>query len=191
MVDEWQKQRKDALGLFHTTSLKRYIGLFVRNAERVFNKLEQVSQTEEYAKKGVDMQDYFMRFTLDSFAEIGFGVRLSSIEEEVNHFAIAFDTVQTHTERRGRMGDIWPLIERFNPPTDFEQKLSYMNDTILNIIEQRITQDDETLEQSPDALSSIILTARRNNNLAVTQAELRDFVMNFLIAGRLVFTKQY
>ena len=141
--------------------------------------------TKEYQEKGIDLQDYFMRYTLDSFVEIGFGVSLSSIEEDVNHFAIAFDKVQTHTERRGRLGVIWPLLEAIHPDKDYEMKLKYMNETCYNIIDNRIKQDDETLANSTDALSSIILQARKKNETQSTK-ELRDFVMNFLIAGRFV-----
>jgi len=137
----------------------------------------------QYKEKGIDIQDYFMRYTLDSFSEIGFGVKLRSIEEAVNHFAIAFDAVQTHTERRGRTGDIWPLIEAISPNKDFLQKLDYMNKTVNSIIQQQLNLDDATLAASTDALSSIILQNRKGVT-PYTQEELRDFVMNFLIAGR-------
>ena len=34
---------------------------------------------EDYASKGIDFQGYFMRYNLDSFCEIGFGVNINSL----------------------------------------------------------------------------------------------------------------
>ncbi len=42
-------------------------------------------------------QDAFMRYTMSSFGEVGFGSNLRCIEEEQNRFGIAFDFVQTET----------------------------------------------------------------------------------------------
>jgi len=181
--EEWKKHRNVTGTLFHTKSLKDYVHVFATNAHRMFTKFEEVKKGPEYVAKGIDMQDYFMRYTLDSFAEIGFGVKLRSIEEQVNHFAIAFDTVQTHTERRGRVGEFWPVLEKLKPNHDYEQKLKYMNETVNNIVQQRMSENDETLRASTDALSSIIMDTR-TNQLSYTEEEFRDFVMNFLIAGR-------
>eukprot|EP00339_Tiarina_fusa_P005094 CAMPEP_0117017186 /NCGR_PEP_ID=MMETSP0472-20121206/13457_1 /TAXON_ID=693140 ORGANISM="Tiarina fusus, Strain LIS" /NCGR_SAMPLE_ID=MMETSP0472 /ASSEMBLY_ACC=CAM_ASM_000603 /LENGTH=479 /DNA_ID=CAMNT_0004721485 /DNA_START=24 /DNA_END=1460 /DNA_ORIENTATION=- len=181
---EWQRHRNVTGSLFHTTSLREYISIFEENAKRIFATIREISQNSpDYQNRGIDMQDYFMRYTLDSFAEIGFGVKLRSIEEEVNHFAIAFDKVQTQSERRGRLGDLWPLWEKISPDRDYEQKLAYMNQTVNSIIETRMNQDNETLAASSDALSAIILKIR-TEDAKYTNEELRDFVMNFLIAGR-------
>lgn len=183
--NEWQKHKNAAMSIFHKTSLKEYVSIFTENANRVFTQLDKYHQSTEYQRNGVDIQDYFMRFTLDSFAEICFGVKLRSIEEDVNHFAIAFDKVQTFSERRGRLGRFWPIVEKIKPDRDFEEKLSYMNKTVNAIIENIKSHDDQTLENSVDALSAIILKVRKGT-VSYSDEELRDFVMNFLIAGRFV-----
>ena len=57
--------------LFLLSSLRKFVGVFNRNAHRLFDKMEKIRRSDKYKTEGVDMQDLFMRYTLDSFAEIG------------------------------------------------------------------------------------------------------------------------
>ena len=68
------------------------MSVFEKYAHQLLSHLESRGLTS-----GVDMQDYFMRYTLSSFGEAGFGAQLHAIEQEVNQFAVAFDYVQTKT----------------------------------------------------------------------------------------------
>jgi len=177
--EEWQRHRRLAQNLFHKKSLEAHVPVFIRAAERVADRLVALSKEKEYEQNGLDIQDFCMRATLDSFAEIGFGVALNSIDEERNEFAIAFDKVQTKTQLRNRQGELWPLIETIFPDRDFRQRLDYLNTLVHQIIASRKTQSLEEVQQSTDALSAMLA-----QGVDYSDEELRDFVMNFLLAGR-------
>ena len=68
---EWRDLRSSASKLFMVSSLRKFVSVFHKNAERLFARMESLRERPEYLKKGIDMQDMFMRYTLDSFAEIG------------------------------------------------------------------------------------------------------------------------
>ena len=169
--------------LFHVASLRDQVPVFERNADKLWERLRGEYTQPGVASRGMDMQDFCMRFTLDSFAEIGFGVQLNSIEQERNDFARALDVVQTITQRRGRKGNLWPLFEKIRPETEFQESLRYLNEVIESIIRQRMSLEEEILRASTDALSQVLVESmNRSNPYSLT--ELRDFVMNFLLAGR-------
>lgn len=188
--EQWKKHRKAAVKLFHTSNLRNYIEIFDKNSDLMITKLKSLKNQTQNERTGVDMQDYFMRYTLDSFCEIAFGISLHSINEEINHFAIAFDATQTQTVRKLRFGALFFLIKMFNPIENIEQQFSYINEIVNNMIHFQNSQSDEMLETRSDVLSSIILKGRKDKeNAKFSNEDLRDFIVNFLIAGRFVFTQ--
>lgn len=177
--DQWLEQRNTASHLFHLSKMKQYIEIFHDNAFRLFDKLDSLKDNGP-----IDMQDMFMRYTLDSFAEIGFGVKVDSINEDVNHFAKAFDFVQTWTNRRNRYGSLWKLKETISPPKEFNAHLKYMDEFCWSIIERRSGETEEELTGKLDLLSILLLTNIQKPEARKDRDEMRDFIMNFLIAGR-------
>ena len=154
--------------------LKQYVDIFHNNTATLFDKFSSLNEAS-----GIDIQDYFMRYTLDSFCEIGFGIQINSIAAESNHFAKAFDVVQYHSAIRGHFGKLWKIKEKIIRPTEFYKNLEYMDNFVFEIINERKKESPEQLAERSDLLSKL-LTANKN----ASNDELRDFVMNFLIAGR-------
>ena len=174
--ERWSKVREFASSLFHVSSLKQYVNIFDENAKNLFSQLDA-------NPNGIDMQDYFMRYTLDSFAEIGFGVKINSMKDDVNMFAKAFDLVQMHCNRRGRVGPfIWKAQETLFPPKEFKSSVDYMNDFVNTIIQQRKQDSKEQLLERGDLVSRLLVHEKCAFNQK--DEDLRDFIMNFLIAGR-------
>ena len=60
----------------------------------------------------------------------------------------------------------------------------YINETVNNIIAERKKEPAETLRGRSDLVSQLLLAAAEEPAGAYTDEEMRDFVMNFLIAGR-------
>jgi cytochrome P450 len=166
----WKDQRTLASTIFHTSSMKDNVNVFTKTAHMLIDKIQSLKTPT------VDMQDYFMRYTLESFGEIGFGVSLGSIHEEVNEFQIAFDYIQYHSERRGQYGPMWKYLAK---APDFNKHLKYLNDYTFRIINEKRAQSMSDLEKSNDLLAIFLRT-----NPNASDKELRDFVVNFLIAGR-------
>src|SRR5690606_9566576 len=91
--EEWKEQRASASVLFRVEKLRTFVPVFDKYAVTLSDKLERMVKEKELPK-GINMQDYCSRYTLSSFCEIGFGLDVHAIEQEVNEFAIAFDFVQ-------------------------------------------------------------------------------------------------
>lgn len=111
---------------------------------------------------------------------------MGSIEQEENHFGKAFDVVQTHSEHRGRWGTMWKYKEMVLPNKLYQDSLVYINETVNNIIAERKKEPVGTLRGRSDLVSQLLLAAAEEPEGAYTDEEMRDFVMNFLIAGRYV-----
>jgi hypothetical protein len=88
--ERWHQQREFAKGLFLPESLKNTMTIFEKYAHQLAGHLDAKG-----LHNNVDMQDFFMRYTLTSFGEAGFGAELGAIGEDVNQFALAFDYLQT------------------------------------------------------------------------------------------------
>jgi len=172
--ERWRDTRNFASSLFHVDGLKQYVDIFHNNTVKLFEKFSTLNEP-----RGIDIQDYFMRYTLDSFCEIGFGIQIDSISAESNDFAKAFDVVQYHSAIRGHFGKLWKIKEKIIRPTEFYKNLDYMNNFVFEIINERKKESPEQLAERSDLLSKLLTT-----NKNATNEELRDFVMNFLIAGR-------
>lgn len=119
-----------------------------------------------YATQGIDMQDYFLRFTLDSFSHIGFGFEMDSICAESNKFALAFDYVQSRCFNRMDYGVFWPWI---SPPNQkFKNYLAYMNGVVHDCIEKakKKTRAELIAKQlhEPDLLSQTLIDMTGTTN---------------------------
>eukprot|EP01104_Vermistella_antarctica_P019335 TRINITY_DN7534_c0_g1_i1.p1 TRINITY_DN7534_c0_g1~~TRINITY_DN7534_c0_g1_i1.p1 ORF type:complete len:565 (-),score=91.39 TRINITY_DN7534_c0_g1_i1:30-1577(-) len=184
----WEEQRRNASHLFHVQHMKTHVDVFARHTDRLIRRVTQIQN--DHPNEGVDMQDFFMRYTLDSFGEIGFGVQLNAIDQDVNEFQQAFDYVQTATDKRGQKGALWRLFETLMPDKRHIADLAYMNKTCADIIAARRKESKADLEQRTDLLSHLLLRQMEikeggeESHVGYTDEDLRDATMNFLIAGR-------
>eukprot|EP00658_Telonema_sp_P-2_P015577 TRINITY_DN16008_c0_g1_i2.p1 TRINITY_DN16008_c0_g1~~TRINITY_DN16008_c0_g1_i2.p1 ORF type:complete len:298 (+),score=92.24 TRINITY_DN16008_c0_g1_i2:65-958(+) len=92
----WRKQRKTASHEFTVSKFhEHYIEVFTHHAESV------LSVIESHQGKPIEMQELFQRYTLESIAELGFGVKLGCLDsDEPLAFAVAFDQAQAQLWRR-------------------------------------------------------------------------------------------
>lgn len=191
--DAWKSKRRMASNLFRHHNLRSYISIFVKNARSLVQVVREIAERndEDYQKRGIDFQDYFMRYTLDSFCEIGFGVNINSIHstESALKFQRAFDYVQTFSETRGRSGELWRIKEFFWKNPEFQAQLAFLNEFVMNIINTRQSETAEELEGRTDLLSQLLYHNIRvdQNEIEderISDVDLKDWIMNFLIAGR-------
>jgi hypothetical protein len=70
--EQWELQRHTASHLFRTSNLKLHLNVFTRQAHKLVTRLQALPATS-----AVDLQDFFLRYTLDSFAEIGMAIALA------------------------------------------------------------------------------------------------------------------
>ena len=155
----------------------------------------------------VDVQDLFFRFTIDIFTLVAFGVELRSFQRDDQHpFAKAFDQMQTRIIERVP-NPCWRLsrclgcsaVER-----DIQRNAAIIDTFANEVIAQKRRAatngttttgsttggtTDGTEELGPDLISRF-LTNNAKQHLKddgtppMTNTELRDIVLNFMIAGR-------
>jgi len=191
--DQWKSKRKMASNLFRHHNLRSYVSIFSKNSQSLVEVVRNIAarNDEVYQKRGIDFQDYFMRYTLDSFCEIGFGLNIKSIHstESALVFQRAFDFVQTYSVERWKSGELWKVKEFFWRSPEFQHQLQLINSFVMNIINSRSEESEEELEEKTDLLSQLLLHNIRVERgeieeEKITVEELRDWIMNFLIAGR-------
>lgn len=87
----WKKQRKTASFEFASKNLRDFSTVVFREYSM---KLAHILSRISLYQQSLDMQDLFMRMTLDSICKVGFGVEIGTLYLQLpeNPFARAFDT---------------------------------------------------------------------------------------------------
>ncbi|KAG0171862.1 Protein kinase alk2 [Apophysomyces sp. BC1034] len=180
--EEWKYQRKTASHIFN-----------VKNFRDQFTEQEISIMKDQMLDKAVaentviDFHDMMYRFTLDSFIMIGFGVQLSALSsKEKVPFAAAFDEAQKNTFLRF-VNPTWPVSERifdFLTPwrTSMSKNLNTVDSFAREVIENRRVEHAKGVVHKD--LLSRFMDARNPQGEPLSNNELRDIILNFVIAGR-------
>ncbi|KAI8987644.1 cytochrome P450 [Mycotypha africana] len=183
--EQWRYQRKTASHIFNVKNFRDdFTDVFVKEM------LVMCSQIMDKAAKQrtvIDFHDLMFKFTLDSFVYLGFGVQLNSLlQENKVPFAVSFD----HLQRLGALRFIdpfRPLIEtatRFIPwKMSTQDHIRVIDKFAADVIAQRRKEIAEGKTDHKDLLSRFMNTDNENGE-KLNDVELRDTVLNFIIAGR-------
>ncbi|ORZ30371.1 cytochrome P450 [Catenaria anguillulae PL171] len=185
--EHWRKQRKTAANIFTIAQFRdNYLAVFQAKCTLLVARLHEAAQNG----KVVDLNDLFYRFTLDSFMEIGFGMTdLGALtSDEPVPFAVAFDEVQRILNRRFNMArPMWMLNELLNGDYfRLKRHLAVIHRVADSIISTR--QRQYATDISPSAprhdLLTLLIGICGNDQTIESNEELRDSILNFVIAGR-------
>lgn len=166
----WWQQRNAARGLFTIQSISDYVPVFADKAVVLANLLEESARQ----RRPVDMQDFFLRYTLDSFGVIGFGFSFDSLVS-VPRFPGVFDYLQRRVEETFRD----PFAIRSKDDL-FLQGMAQVDEELYGMIRQR---KSENFKEKSDLLSRFMCLVD-DNGQPYSDVWLRDILFNFLIAGR-------
>jgi cytochrome P450 len=88
--------------------------------------------------------------------------------------------VAAPSAERSDLGPLWKFM-----PSDklFKKHLGYINGYCKDVMKARLQESKEQLRQRPDMLSKILLSSK-DEGKQVDEAEVVDFLKNFMIAGR-------
>ncbi|KAG2200618.1 hypothetical protein INT47_007362 [Mucor saturninus] len=183
--EEWKYQRKTASHIFNVKNFRdQFTDVFVKELAIMQNIIFDKACNEHHI---VDFHETMFKFTLDSFIELGFGVELNALSTTGKvPFAAAFDEAQKTTFVRF-VNPIWPATERvvslLTPwKPNMNNHLEVVDGFARDVIEKRRAQLAAG-EIHKDLLSRF-MDARNNNGNLLNNDELRDIVLNFVIAGR-------
>jgi cytochrome P450 len=181
----WKFQRKLASHLFYGKNFREIICVVFEEETKKFLKImeEKVNSGEVF-----DLQELFYRFTLDSFGKITFGLDFNCLTNLKNpvKFAADFDLAQTITNKRVTNPYLWRYNEMF---TDEGRKMreacKYLSDFAYNIIKKR--RNNPEYWKNPKDILNLFMNAEYENGEKLTDKELRDIILNLIIAGKNIF----
>ncbi|EFJ22054.1 hypothetical protein SELMODRAFT_151517 [Selaginella moellendorffii] len=200
----WKRHRKLASYEFSSKKVNEYSGqVFRKAAVRMMEVLENIASK----KTSFDFQDISMRMTLDSICEVAFGVELNTLSPSLPAvpFAASFDRVNELIVRR-LIGPVWKILRALNLGSERELKnqIQVLDSFTFQVIENR-RQEIEACEKSGKEYVSFFLPNKTFSYRFVFQErqdllsrfmtstgasdayhdrELRDAILNFIIAGR-------
>ncbi|KAK1283283.1 hypothetical protein QJS10_CPB21g00591 [Acorus calamus] len=182
----WRRQRKTASFEFASKNLRDFSAVVFREyAVKLASILCQASEKNQE----IDMQELFMRMTLDSICKVGFGVEIGTLSPRLpdNRFAKAFDMANIIVTLRF-IDPLW-RIKRFlhiGSEALLKQSINLIDEFTYGVIRKRKGEIERTHgsgKMKHDLLSRFIeLSKDPESNL--TDKSLRDIVLNFVIAGR-------
>uniref|UniRef100_K3X3A6 Cytochrome P450 n=1 Tax=Globisporangium ultimum (strain ATCC 200006 / CBS 805.95 / DAOM BR144) TaxID=431595 RepID=K3X3A6_GLOUD len=191
---KWVHQRKTASNLFSLRSLRESMAESIQKHALVLNK---VFDRAARSQQSLDLFKLLNRFTMETFAEIGFGVELGALASDHDHaFQAAFDSAQRVLGYRFmRPQWTWKLQRYLNIGAEkgLKRSIQVINDTVFGIIEQslenrRMSTSRSTLPQGKKDIVSLFLDHMSDDHASKSDpfdpTFLRDIVVNFLIAGR-------
>ncbi|KAI8138498.1 cytochrome P450 [Fennellomyces sp. T-0311] len=183
--ERWRHQRKTASHIFNIVNFRdRFTDVFVRELDIISSYIFDPKAEKE---EPVDFHDVMHRFTLDSFVLLGFGIQLdASTNKEASPFVASFDICQNNCFERLHTPTIrlWESLQPILSPrsTPISHHYRVVEDFAYRIIRERRDQLEQGKEFN-DLLSKFMAT-RDQNGETLSDRDLRDTVLNFIIAGR-------
>ncbi|KAH7863203.1 hypothetical protein Vadar_014708 [Vaccinium darrowii] len=182
--EKWRQQRKVSSYEFSTRVLRDYASIvFQKNVAKLAKIISEAATSNQI----MDIQDLFMKSTLDSIFKVGFGVELDSMcgsSEEGTKFSTALDDSSAVTLWR-YVDVFWRIKKALNIAAEAELKknIKVIDDFVYKLIHRKAEQMDKLPNDNSSAQKEDILS----RFLQVNETDpkyLRDIILNFIIAGK-------
>ncbi|KAJ3338924.1 hypothetical protein HDU93_008903 [Gonapodya sp. JEL0774] len=203
--DTWKVQRKVASNIFNVKNFRDfYSPIFQSDALKLSSHLTSA------AKMGapVDLQDLLLRSTMDSFLKIAMGKHKGCLDGTPSvvdgkyvgmgdactlpqvEFTTAFDTLNNIVAQRFSL-PFWQLVEKLTGRHDkMEWCKSVLRNNAQTIIEEKRKIRAERGDSGPaedrpaQDLLDYFLVTENEDGTTITDEQLQDVVINFVVAGR-------
>ncbi|KAG0231968.1 hypothetical protein BGW41_001986 [Actinomortierella wolfii] len=179
----WKLHRKTASNIFTTRFYRELVqGAFRRSA------LELGAALERYMNRGqhVDLQNEFLKLTLDVFGRLTFGLEFNALlTEGTNEFGDAFDYMTAAIDRRVQ-NPFWFITDRFIPGRrrEIREAIATIDRYAAKAIHARRAESAAAREERPKDLLDHFINYQHDDGSTLSDTELRDVFTNFMIAGR-------
>ncbi|KAL2622214.1 hypothetical protein R1flu_002419 [Riccia fluitans] len=184
---EWKDTRKVASFQFSSAILRNFSADVFREGAIVLSRI--VSQFAQ-SRLPMDMQNLFMRLTLDTTCKVGLGVELGCLSPSLPDvpFAKHFDLANELSFSR-YLDPLWKFKKFLNIGNEkcLRKCVEGVDAFSYNIINQRRIDLEACKKDGskvrPDLLSRF-MSVLENSDEVFSDKVLRDHVVNFIIAGR-------
>jgi cytochrome P450 len=188
--EQWKGQRKTASWIFNVRNFRDFmVKVFTQECAQLLEIFKRASESREI----VDAQDLFLRFTLESFGRIGFGIELNNLgryrEGDLSPvpFAAAFDKSQSVVDHRF-LNPWWKWTDYLTGAHSELKRCSKVIDGMAYSVIERRRQDPKRHQY--DDLLSRFMDAKKDDGSSYSDKELRDVVINMIMYVPLVFPCQ-
>ncbi|CAH1432313.1 unnamed protein product [Lactuca virosa] len=182
--DKWREQRKVSSHEFSTTVLRDFSSVIFRNNTiKLGNILSEAANNMQI----VDINDLFLKTTMDSIFNVGFGIDLDNMSgssEEGVRFSRAFDDANTLTYRRF-VDVFWKIKKYLNIGSEAELKktIQIIDEFVYKLIqikteEMHKTKNEHSVFIKKDILSRFLQIKDKDPKF------IRDIILNFVLAGK-------
>ncbi|TMW62726.1 hypothetical protein Poli38472_005344 [Pythium oligandrum] len=176
---QWAHQRKTSVNLFTTRALRETMSETMRKYTRV---LLNIFDRKSENGTSIDLAKIFSRFTIEAFAEIGFGIEMNcSDAEEERPLQRAFDSSHRMTVLR------FQRLLNIGAEKHLKEDIKVIDETVFGIISKALTNRHTRKTTETPNLVSIFLDRAEDaegDHGNVDPSFLRDMVANFMFAGR-------
>ncbi|XP_077235601.1 cytochrome P450 704C1-like [Tasmannia lanceolata] len=183
---KWRHQRKVASYDFSTRILRVFSStVFQSNAAKLAHKVSEYTNSNQ----AMDVQDLFMKSTMDTIFKVAFGIELNTLygsSKEGNTFSKAFDDSSEVT--LWRYVDVFWKMKRFlNIGTESELKRNtkVLDEYVYKLIRRK--KEQISCQQNPmkkEDILSRFLELSKDDPKNMNDRYLRDIILNFIIAGK-------
>ncbi|KAG0261434.1 hypothetical protein DFQ27_002957 [Actinomortierella ambigua] len=180
---QWRFHRKVTSNMFTTKIYRSLIeGPFMRTGMDLVRAIEYSRHAGE---TNVDLQDLFLRLTLDTFGMLMFGLDIQSLANEgQNEFADAFDYLSEMANNR--IFNPAFVVTELLPWTLFRKRRAkaIVDKYAAMAVEDHRRESPEQKSQRHSDLLDHFMRYKTEEGKGLTDKELRDVFVNFMLAGR-------
>ena len=178
---DWERQRRLVMRAFDPAHLKSYFPSLCKVTTRLLARFTQAAESGAL----LDLQQEFMRYTVDVTAGLAFGIDINTIEGGDNAIQRHLDQVFPSVNRR--MSALFPWWRYVKLPADraLERDLAVVRQAIDGFIaaaRQRMSANPE-LQAHPGNLIEALLAARDMPASGFSDADVSGNVFTALLAG--------
>ncbi|KAJ3690499.1 hypothetical protein LUZ61_019663 [Rhynchospora tenuis] len=185
--EQWKAQRKATSFEFNNKSLRAFVVDHVKHeiSTRLIPLLNKYASTGEV----LDLQDVFERFTMDSVCRLVFGedpACLKGDSDDVSYYSCSFADAFKEAEdlSAGRfyyaLPCLWKLKKWFDIGSEYRLRCSIetVHNYAMDIVRLKKKKIENSSTHDFDLLSRFIASGQYSD------AYLRDFIVNLILAGR-------
>jgi len=179
--EQWQRQRLLTMQAFKPDYLRRFFPDMLKITERLKNRWSKIADSGQ----SIDVQQDWMRFTVDITTNFAFGYDINLLEQENDSF-------QRHLERllpafNRRANAPFPYWHFVKLPSDraMEKSLAVVKETIHEFVQQnrqRLEQQPEVAMQPANFLEALLL-AHDEDGARLSETEIQGNIITILLAG--------
>jgi cytochrome P450 len=195
--DLWYKHRKTSSHLFNLNKFRTEMSVTFNQHCSIL--IECIQNKSSYLTPGIsadsdekgwgnafDLQDLFLKFTLDAIGKIAFGKSFGALKKDRVLFAESFDFCNYQVNATF-VDPLW-LFRRYFTPSgwQYHYHIQRVNSFAYDLVLERRQAVAKEIETEGKVVSTDVLALYmdRSGDEGVSDAELRDVIMNFLLAGR-------